>query len=83
MSDNKQDEKSIPKDYKSWYDKGWNYSNNSADPSLEHGDKRGYPDSWYDGYHDASAGRPKYYLYFDRKAPSDVKQHWMFRNWRD
>lgn len=61
--------------YKKWYDKGWKYSETAADPSLEHGDRKGYPEAWYDGYHDSAAGRKKYYLYEE----NHTNEHWLHR----
>lgn len=42
-----------------WYTLGWNYSIRGAG-DLEHGDAKGYPDAWYDGYMDVACDRPKW-----------------------
>jgi hypothetical protein len=50
------------KKYKTDYNRGWNYSNNSADPSLDHLDRKGASEAEYDGYFDAAASRDKWHL---------------------
>lgn len=47
--------------YRDWYQKGWSYAIRPS-ATLEHGDRNGYPDAWYDGYQDRAAGREKWHL---------------------
>ena len=48
-------------DYRKWYERGWRYSHRET-ATLDHGDSMGYPDAWYDGYHDWASGREKWHF---------------------
>ena len=48
--------------YRRAYNAGWRYSTTSPNPTLDHGDEKGAPEAWYDGYLDAAAGRDKWHL---------------------
>jgi hypothetical protein len=54
--------------YKADYNRGWRTSRNAGEHSLENADARNEPNSWYDGYLDYAAGRPKWTLMHDRAA---------------
>jgi hypothetical protein len=49
-------------EYRKAYERGWRTSMRMADGALERADDRNEPDAWYDGYHDAAAGREKWHL---------------------
>lgn len=46
-------------DYAKHYNRGWAAGNRGGDV-LDKADSRGEPEAWYDGYHDAAGGRPKW-----------------------
>lgn len=59
-------DKKLSKDFKYWYNKGWTYSSTAKNPTLEQGDRKGYPDAWYNGYLDFAAGRDKWTTTYTR-----------------
>lgn len=52
--------------YATDYVAGWLVGERGADGALDRADARNVSHAWYDGYHDAAAGRPK----------------WTWRRWR-
>lgn len=63
-------------EYRRDYNRGWRYSSTSLDPTLDHGDARGEPDAWYDGYLDAAAGREKWHTFSCRLAGGCDEHKW-------
>ena len=54
------------REYARDYHAGWVVAERADPGALERADIRGVSHAWYDGYHDAAAGRPK----------------WTYREWR-
>lgn len=51
------------KGYRDAYTRGWKVSERCLDDfPLDSADSRGEPESWYDGYFDAAAGRDKWHI---------------------
>ncbi len=48
--------------YRKAYQRGWSAGVRGADGALERADDRHDPESWYDGYLDAAAGRERYHI---------------------
>ena len=48
-------------EYRAAYEHGWRYSARPT-ATLDHGDARGEPQPWYDGYLDRAASRDKWHI---------------------
>lgn len=47
-------------EYKQWYNRGWQYAHRDGS-EVEHGDRKGYPQAWHDGYLDFATGHDKWH----------------------
>lgn len=62
------------KEYNQHYSRGWGASARMSSTALERADRKGEPNSWYDGYLDHAADREKFHT---RDCPNaDHGQCW-------